>query len=198
MQLRGLCFAYAPSSEGKSPGLVWITSETFRCFSKSPWLGNQAGKLPSSLIFFFFGEFSSASCFWLGWKYHKNGLPRVFQKFRFQSHLKLGCAEACGKDKMWNPAWSHSSLDFLPVYTGWRARAPRRTARLLLTANLALTTQSIEVHHAATHFSCSRYQGLWVPSQTREKWTGVVGTVWRGEIKTFLPIGESPSTTLKT
>lgn len=89
------------SSEGKSSSLIWITSETFRCFSKSLWLGNQAGKLPSSLIFtlflFLFGWFSSASCFWLGWKYHKNGLPWVFQNFRFQSHLKLGCAKACGK-----------------------------------------------------------------------------------------------------
>lgn len=100
-QLRRLQFAHTPSSEGKSSSLIWITSETFRCFSKSLWLGNQAGKLPSSLIFtlflFLFGWFSSASCFWLGWKYHKNGLPWVFQNFRFQSHLKLGCAKACGK-----------------------------------------------------------------------------------------------------
>jgi len=75
--------------------------------------------LPSSLIFLLsFGKFSSAPWFWLGWQYHKNGLPHIFQKLRFQSHLKLGCAEAWRKDKIWNTARSHTSLDSLTVYTG--------------------------------------------------------------------------------
>lgn len=118
-QLRGLS-SYV-SREWESPGLVWITSETSRCCSKSPWPGNQAGKLPRAVwCFSSLASFPKLPRFWLGWQSHKNGPPRVFQKFPFQSHLRLGCGGAGRKDKIWAPAWSHRSLDVLPVFPGWR------------------------------------------------------------------------------
>lgn len=49
-QLRGLN-SYR-NREWESPGLVWITSETFRCCSKSPWPGNPAGKFSPAVWFF--------------------------------------------------------------------------------------------------------------------------------------------------